>query len=208
MLSRRTFISWLSGIGAALGFGVRARTANANANAPEGAAEQGVSLDGAMVRGLAEVVLPTELGNDGFARVSRDFATWAAGYRTGVELVHPYGSSQLRVTGESPVPRWRSQLTALDGDARARYQRRFPALTREQRRELVTSVIESEKVNRLPDPLQANHVSIALLAWYFATPEAADLCYNARIGRNQCRPLVNAPRQPLPLAPDGRGRSS
>lgn len=205
MLSRRSFVSWLSGIGAALGFGVRAR--HASADAPETTGQQG-ALDGAMVRSLAEVVLPAELGNDGFARVSRNFAAWAAGYRPGVELVHPYGSSQLRVTGASPVPRWRSQLTALDSDARARHQRRFSALTREQRRELITSAIESERANRLPDPLQANHVSMALLAWYFATPEAADLCYNARIGRNQCRPLVNAPRQPLPLAPGARGRPS
>jgi hypothetical protein len=206
MLSRRTFVSWLSGIGAALGFGVRAR--HASAKVPEASAGQEASLDGAMVRSLAEVVLPAELGSDGFARVSRNFATWAAGYRAGVELVHPYGSSQLRVTGASPVSRWRSQLTALDGDARARHQRGFAALTREQRRDLITSVIESEKVTRLPDPLQANHVSVALLAWYFATPESADLCYNARIGRNQCRPLVNAPRQPLPLANGGRERSS
>lgn len=205
MLTRRTFVSWLSGIGAALGFGVRTRPASANA--PE-AAEQAAALDGAMVRSVAEVVLPAELGNDGFARVSRNFAAWATGYRQGVELVHPYGSSQLRLTGESPLAKWRSQLAALDGDARARHQRRFSALTREQRRELITSVIENEKVNRLPDPLQANHVSMALLAWYFGTPEAADLCYNARIGRNQCRPLVNAPRQPLPLARGGRERSS
>ena len=206
MLSRRTFVSWLSGIGAALGFGVRAR--HASAKVPEASAGQEASLDGAMVRSLVEVVLPAELGADGFARVSRNFATWAAGHRAGVELVHPYGSSQLRVTGESPVSRWRSQLTALDGDARARHQRGFAALTHEQRRDLITSVIEGEKVTRLPDPLQANHVSMALLAWYFATPEAADLCYNARIGRNQCRPLVNAPRQPLPLASGGRERSS
>lgn len=205
MLTRRTFVSWLSGIGAALGFGVRTRPASANA--PE-TAEQAAALDGAMVRSVAEVVLPAELGNDGFARVSRNFAAWATGYRQGVELVHPYGSSQLRLTGESPLAKWRSQLAALDGDARARHQRRFSALTREQRRELITSVIENEKVNRLPDPLQANHVSMALLAWYFGTPEAADLCYNARIGRNQCRPLVNAPRQPLPLARGERERSS
>lgn len=201
MLSRRTFVSWLSGIGATLGFGVRAR--HSSAKAPE-ATEQAGALDGAMIRSLAEAVLPAELGKDGFARVSRNFAAWAAGYRQGVELVHPYGSSEVRVTGESPVPRWRSQLTALDGDARAAHQRRFSALTPEQRRELITRVIESERVNRLPDPLQANHVSMALLAWYFATTEAADLCYNAQIGRNQCRPLVNAPRQPLPLMDGGR----
>jgi hypothetical protein len=196
MLSRRTFVSWLSGIGAALGLGVRARPSVVSTPT----SPQQVSLDGAMVRSVAEVVLPAELGNDGFARVGRAFSEWARGYRAGVELVHPYGSTTLRQTGESPTPRWRSQLVALDGEARARHQRGFTALTKEQRRELVTAAFANERANRLPDPLQADHVAMALMAWYFASPEAADLCYNARINRNQCRPLVNAPRQPLPLA--------
>ena len=196
MLSRRTFVSWLSGVSAALGFGVRPREVEA-----QGTAEpQDSPLDGAMVRGIAEVVLPAELGSDGFARVSRAFTQWAAAYRQGVELVHPYGSAQLRQTGESPAPRWKSQLTALDAQAREKHQRGFAALTREQRRGLVMTAFASERANRLPDPVEANHVAMALMAWYFASPDAVDLCYNARIGRNQCRPLVNSPREPLPLA--------
>jgi hypothetical protein len=206
MLSRRTFVSWLSGVGAALGFGVRPRQVEAKVESI--APEQDSPLDGGMVRGIAEVVLPAELGNDGFSRVSRGFTQWTAAYRPGVELVHPYGSTQLRQTGESPAPRWRSQLNALDAQAREKHQRGFAALTREQRRALVMTAFASERANRLPDPIEANHVAMALMAWYFASPDAADLCYNARIGRNQCRPLVNSPRQPLPLAGDGRpGRS-
>lgn len=201
MLSRRTFVSWMSGVGAALGFGVRARPTEAKSAAPE----QGAPLDGAMVRGIAEVVLPTELGNDGFTRVSRAFTQWAGAYRQGVELVHPYGSTQLRQTGESPALRWKAQLIALDAQARERHQRGFAALTREQRRGLVMTVLASERATRLPDPVEANHVAMALMAWFFASPDATDLCHNARIGRNQCRPLVNAPRQPLPLRDGGRG---
>jgi hypothetical protein len=59
----------------------------------------------------------------------------------------------------------------------------------------------------MPEPLDANHVALALVAWYFSTPDANDLCYQARIERNQCRPLINAPREPLPLARDG-GRAT
>jgi hypothetical protein len=201
MLSRRTFVSWLSGLGAALGFGVRARPGDAKALTP--AAEQGPTLDSVMVTRLAEVVLPGELGDVGFSRVSRAFTQWVAAYRKGVELVHPYGSANIRLTGESPAGRWRAQLAALDGDARKKHRRGFAALTRQQRRELVTVTLAGERINRMPDPLDANHVALALVAWYFATPDATDLCYKARIGPNQCRPLVNAPRQPLPLL-DGR----
>jgi hypothetical protein len=46
---------------------------------------------------------------------------------------------------------------------------------------------------------------MALLAWYFASPDAVDLCYRAQIGRNQCRPLVHSSREPLLLRDGGRG---
>lgn len=210
MTSRRTFVGWLSGLGAALGIGVRRQPTEANARELFG---QNGSLNAAMVRGVADAVLPSELGNDGITRVSRAFSQWIGDYRPGVELVHPYGSAELRQTGASPMARWRSQLSALDNAARTRHQRAFTALTRDQRRELVMQALADGQVNRLPDPLQANHVAMGILAWYFATPDAADLCYSAQIGRNQCRPLVHSSRQPLPLKDgrrgtgDGRGHS-
>jgi gluconate 2-dehydrogenase subunit 3-like protein len=199
MLSRRTFVSWLSGFGAALGIGVRARAGEANA-ATITAPQQANTLDTATITRLAEAVLPGELGDAGFARTGRGFTQWIGGYRAGAELVHPYGSANIQRTGESPAGRWRTQLASLDRDARAKHQRSFAALTRDQRRELVVAALGSERINRLPDPLDANHVAIALVAWYFGQPEASNLCYRAKIDRNQCRPLVNAPRQPLPLA--------
>ena len=204
MLSRRTFVSWLSGFGAALGIGVRPRASEAKAKDTSNVSPQAPQLDQATVTPLAEAVLPSELGT-GFARVSRGFTQWINDYRAGAELVHPYGSTNIRRTGESPVGRWRTQLAQLDRDARAKHQKAFAALTRDQRREVVVSALgTAERTNRMPDPLDAGHVALALVAWYFAQPEAANLCYQARIDRNQCRPLVNAPRQPLPLA-GGRG---
>ncbi len=201
MTTRRTFVGWLSGLGAALGIGVRTRASQAETPV---STEQNGTLDAAAVRGVADAVLPSELGADGIATVSRAFTQWIGGYRPGVELVHPYGSSELRRTGESPIGRWRSQLATFDTAAREKHRKAFTALTREQRRELVLSALGEERLNRLPDPLQANHVAMAVLAWYFATPDAVDLCYNAKIGRNQCRPLVHSARQPLPIK-DGRG---
>ena len=69
MLSRRTFISWLSGIGAALGLGVRAKDGSATPAFPA----QSTSLDPAIIASLAAAVLPSELGEGGFARVGREF---------------------------------------------------------------------------------------------------------------------------------------
>jgi hypothetical protein len=198
MLSRRTFVSWLSGLGAALGFGVRARSVNAGT--VEAVVDaQAATLDATMVTRLGEAVLPGELGDAGIGRVSRAFTQWVAGYRQGVELVHPYGSATLRRTGESPVRRWRTQLAALDREARQKHRSGFGALSRDLRRALVRAAIEGERTNRMPDALDANHVALALVAWYFASPDATDLCYQSKIERNQCRPLVNNGRHPLPL---------
>lgn len=197
MLSRRDFVSWLSTVGAALGIGARSRAEPAPARAPT--EPQSPSLDGAALRAVAEAVLPEELGKDGSARVARAFSQWAAGYREGAELNHPYGSAQIRSTGASPLNKWRDQLAALDRNARAKHQGPFTSLTRGQRTELLTAALSVDRVNRLPDPLEANHVALALMSWFFTSTDANDLCYDAKIGRNSCRPLVNAPRKPLPI---------
>jgi hypothetical protein len=204
MLSRRTFVSWLGGIGAAFGIGARARTGDARVAIGE-SPEQAATLDLATLTRLAEVVLPTELGDDGVARVSRGFTQWIDGYRQGAELVHPYGSSNIQQAAASPAGRWRDQLAALDRYARELHQRGFNSLTRDQRREIVLAALGAERTNRMPDALDANHVALALVSWFFATPEASNLCYQSRIDRNQCRPLVNAPRQPLPIRGRGTG---
>jgi hypothetical protein len=200
MTTRRTFLGWMSSLAAGLGLGVRTREALA---AAPGNAPQQASLNEATIRSIAEAVLPAELGATGVARVSRGFTQWVGAYKPGVELVHPYGSAQLRETGASPATRWRSQIAALDGAARAKHRRAFGAISADQRRALIRDALSTERLNRLPDPIEANHVAMALMSWYFTTPEATNLCYNARIDRNQCRPLVNASRQPLPLVTNG-----
>jgi len=48
--------------------------------------------------------------------------------------------------------------------------------------------------------IEAEHVAVAVLAWYMASSEALDLCYDAEIGRRRCRPLDQNPRRPA-----GRG---
>src|SRR5262245_47287801 len=113
MLSRRTFVSWLGSIGAAFGISARAR-AGGSLVAIEAPPEQAAALDLTSVTRLAEVVLPSELGDAGFGRVSRAFTQWIGAYREGQELVHPYGSTNLQKTGASPAGRWRDQLAALD----------------------------------------------------------------------------------------------
>lgn len=205
-IPRRSFVGWLGAVAASVGLGGRTRAdaasvAESTAGTPD--VQRAPTLDPQLLAALAEVVLPGELGNDGRARAARDFARIAASYRRGAELLHPYGSARISYTGESPVPKWRGQLEALQQAARAKHGRSFSALEVAARRELVVAALANERTDRMPDPMAANHVTVALVSWYFATPEATDLCYGARIAKNQCRPLVNAPKEPQKLARRG-----
>jgi hypothetical protein len=61
--------------------------------------------------------------------------------------------------------------------------------------------------DRLPAPLAAGHVALALLAHWASSPAAWDLAYGARITPATCRPLADAPRKPLPIAPAAAPRA-
>lgn len=205
-LSRRSFLGWAAGLWATLGWGRGNRLGAAPSSLTVPPPSQGALLDAALIAKLGDVMLPSELGTDGIARVSRAFSGWITAYREGAEIVHPYGSAEIEYAPPSPVRRWREQLTALDRLARERHSRAFTTLSRTEREAVVRSALANERLDRLPDPLSANHVAVALAAFYFSSSDANDLCYRVKIGRRTCRPLVNSPREPLPLATPG-GRS-
>jgi hypothetical protein len=189
MLSRRSFLSSLA---AALPLTVLIRRAHA-------AAVLHLESDPATLDALAAAVLPSELGRTGLTRVAREFRDWGAQYHENAELVHGYGTSRLRSTGPTPLTRWTSQLDELEAQARATHQRRFSDLTVAQRADLVRAALQSQRVDRLPSVADANHVAIALLAHFYDSSAANDLCYNAQIGRQTCRPLSASSRKPLPM---------
>jgi len=188
MLSRRHFIAWLS---SAVPVVLVARRADA-------LAANWLAADEATMRALAAAVLPSELGREGATRVAQDFQRWIDNYRENAELVHGYGTSALRFARPSPRAKWAAQLEALK-------QTGFNEKTLELRRQAVRDLLAKERLDRMPDVLGSPHVAAALLAFYYDSTEAADLCYQARIGRQTCRPLSAAARKPLPLASQGGG---
>lgn len=156
-------------------------------------------LDPGLLRALGRVVLPSELGTAGVDRVVAGFERWIAGYREGAELLHDYGSGEIRKTGPSPALRWARQLRDLDVAAR-KLGRPFVMSDARRQEELIRSALAGIKSGRLPAVDRAPHVAVGLLAWFYGTPEAADLCYGVRIGRNGCRPLAESALPPVPLA--------
>ncbi len=160
-------------------------------------------LDARLLRALADVVLPSELGAAGMTRAVDAFQAWLAAYDPVAERAHGYGTAELEYLPPDPAPGWTAQLQALDLEAERRHGRGFADLDVERRRALVLRHLGSERGERVPAPLEARHVAIGLLAWWLGTPEANDLCHRAAIGRQTCRPLDASPQQPSPIQRGG-----
>jgi hypothetical protein len=189
-LSRRAFLGALA---AALPAAALVRRAHA-------AAVDELAADPQTLRALGEAVLPSELGHAGTIAAVTDFQRWIAGYREGAELLHGYGTSTLGKAGPTPATKWAAQLEALDALARKEGARPFAALALDRRRAMVRAELTALTADRIPPVGRAPHVALALLGHWYGTAEATDRCYDAHIGRENCRPLATSARKPLPLA--------
>jgi hypothetical protein len=185
-LSRRAFLGWLATAVPAAAFVRRAHAFSVDH----------LVADQRTLRALGEAVLPSELGSAGIAAAVDRFQRWIAGYREGAELLHGYGTSVLEKAGPTPATKWATQLARLEA-------KRFADLPLEQRRVMVRAELAPLNSERLGAVSSAPHVAAALLAHFYASPEATDLCYDAKIGKQSCRPLATSSRKPLPLAKRG-----
>lgn len=154
------------------------------------------TLDHDLLMALANAVLPTELGAAGIERVTAAFVTWLAGYRPLAERPHGYGTEVIERLPSNPAPAWAAQLVALDTAARERFSRPLAALSADRAADIVRSALTAEQIDPMPAPIEAGHVALGLLAYFYQSPEAADLCYRASIGRYRCRPLASSPALP------------
>ncbi len=161
-------------------------------------------FDRGLLLALGEVVLPSELGSHGVERVVTAFDRWLQAYRPGAERDHGYGTGKIEHLPEDPTEQWTAQLTALEEAARRQEMKAFTDTSLVARQRLVTEEIENlVSDERLPHPTAAPHVALGLLAYFYSTPEAADLCYRAVIGKETCRSLDQAPSKPKPLGGGG-----
>jgi hypothetical protein len=137
--------------------------------------------DSDTLRAIAAVVLPTEADP---GRVTADFVRWVRGWRPGAEMDHGYGITRLRVKGPSPAPAYLKQLAALRGQVDAGS---------------IESALREANVADLPRTPGASHVAVDLMAFYFRSSDANDLCYRAAIGRDRCHGLAGSDQPPAPL---------
>jgi hypothetical protein len=187
-VSRRTFLRTAGALP------VLAAPAEAAAAAPA----QQPMLDPVVLRAVAGAVLPSGLGEAGIERAAAGFERWVAAYEPVAEANHGYGTDALEYLTAHPGPGWAAQLQALDLEARRRSGRGFAELDHAARLELVRRQLSGER--SLPRIEDARHVALGLLSWWVATPDATDRVYGARIAKETCRPLGEAPDRPQPFA--------
>lgn len=156
----------------------------------------------AILKAIAEVVLPNALDQAARDRVVTSFVAWVRGYREGADRGHGYGSSTLsQPTGPSPAKSYPGQLAALDALATAGGAKSFAALSVEDRRVLIERVLNSPPVvQRLPARPTGVNVIADFMGFYFTSPDAWDLAYQAQIGRDKCRTLDGSDNVPEPLS--------
>jgi hypothetical protein len=186
-MKRRTLLQWLGGAAASWPL------LRVELRADELPADQVTAL-----RDVAATVLPSSIGGKGQNDAVDNFLRWIREYKEGVALSHGYGEPRLVKSGPSPATNYTKQLIGLQRDAQARGGR-FGALPIETRRELLDAAFKAADVRNLPGRPDGKHVVADLMAHYFRSSEANDLCYNARIGRNTYRAIRVTTVRPQPL---------
>ena len=156
-----------------------------------------------VLRDVAATVLPSSIGAKGQGEAVDNFLRWIRDYKEGVALSHGYGEPRLVKSGPSPGPGYSKQILALQQAAKVRGGR-FGALPLDARRELLDAAFKAADVRNLPGRPDGKHVVADLMAHYFRSSGANDLCYNARIGRNTYRAIRITTVRPQPLN-GGRG---
>jgi hypothetical protein len=166
-MRRRTLLQWFASLGAAV------RGLSQNSSFPQNQA--------AKLKDLAAIVLPGSLGRAGTDGIAAKFERYVKEYRAGADTDHGYGFTRVRPKGPSPVPEYMKQLAALP-----------TPLTRSA----VESALEAADVRDIPRLPDGKSVIADLMAFYFRSADANDLCYRAAIQRDTCRGLAGSSKEP------------
>jgi hypothetical protein len=133
---------------------------------------------------ISSIVLPSALGKQGTASIVAKFEEYVRDYRPGADTDHGYGFTHVVPKPESPL---------------ATYAKQLAAITQPVTRASIEASLQQAQVKALPRVPDGKSVISDLMAFYFRSSDANDLCYSAAIGRDQCRGLAGSDKAPLPL---------
>jgi hypothetical protein len=170
--------------------------------APEAPKERAASASAASkpetLAAVAGLVLPAaSLGEEGVRRVVEGFRKWLDELKPVAELDHAYIFTDDILYGPpDPGPLFTAQLEALELEAEKRHQKSFPAATPEEQEAILRRQLPPNPGASLPDPAKAPHVALGLLAYFYQSSEANDLCYERAIERTMCRGVESGAVEP------------
>lgn len=189
-MNRRSILQLLAAAGAALPWRVSLAQGHAAPLSP-------AAVD--TLRAVAGAVLPSSLDTRGTDAVVESFLTWLRGYRSGADMGFGYGIVRKRLTPTIAPAAYIEQLGALE-HAAGSLGSSFGRLPLDARRRLIAAALDAAGVKDFPASPNGAHAIADFMSYYFNGPEANDLCYQAKIGRDRCRTLAGSSRRPEPLA--------
>jgi TAT (twin-arginine translocation) pathway signal sequence len=147
---------------------------------------------------VAGIVLPgARLGEEGVRRVVDGFRKWLDELEPVAELDHAYiFTDEILYGPPDPAPLFTAQLEALELEAEKRHETSFTAIPREEQEAILRRQLPPNPGTALPDPARAPHVALGLLAYFFQSSEANDLCYERAIERTMCRGVESGAVEP------------
>jgi len=147
---------------------------------------------------VGSIVLPAaSLGEDGVRRVVEGFRKWLDELEPVAELDHAYiFTDEILYGPPDPDPMWTAQLEALELEAEKRHEAPFAALPREEQEALLRRQLPPNPGAALADPARAPHVALGLLAYFYQSSEANDLCYERAIEKTTCRGVESGAVEP------------
>ncbi len=147
---------------------------------------------------VAGIVLPaTSLGAEGVLRVVGGFRKWLDELEPVAELDHVYiATDEIPYGPPDPEPLWTAQLEALEIESRKRHEAPFTAIPRVEQEAILKHQLPPSLEGGLPSPARAPHVALGLLAYFYQTSEANDLCYERAIEKTTCRGIESGAVEP------------
>jgi hypothetical protein len=147
---------------------------------------------------LGSLVLPAKsLGAEGVKKVVAGFRKWLEDLEPVAELDHAYiVTDEILYGPPDPQPAWSSQLEALELESEKRHEASFHAIPREAQEAILRGQLPRGLDADLPEPARAPHVAIGLLAYFYQTSEANDLCYERAIEKTTCRGIESGAVEP------------
>jgi hypothetical protein len=137
---------------------------------------------------LAAVVLPESLGRKATDEIADRFIRWVHGYQPGAEMAPGYGNTRMQRKPAAPAAAYLEQLDQLSLV--------LTSATRTEKRRAIAESIKAAGVRDLGNYPSGAHIAADLMTFWFQSPEANDLAYDAAVGKDQCRGIADSAQQP------------